>query len=133
VALWLPVGETPPDPPTGYEERLAAVTGQWLDRFQVLDAAFDKHHPAGFIHHHLAILATRPDRQGGGIGTALLHDYHARLDRDGIPAYLEAANERTRRLYLEHGYRDHGTPLHLPDGPTMWPMVRQPQTPDGTR
>jgi GNAT superfamily N-acetyltransferase len=127
VALWLPVQESPSAPPAGYQERLAKVTRQWLDRFQVLDAEFDRHHPAGFAHHHLAILAVRPDRQGLGIGTALLNDHHARLDQDGIPAYLEASNERTRHLYLGHGYSDHGTPLQLPDGPAMWPMVRRPK------
>ena len=36
---------------------------------------------------------------------------------DGIPAYLEASDERTRRIYLRHGYADYGSPIRLPDGP----------------
>ena len=55
-------------------------------------------HPAGVPHHHLAMLAVRPDRQGRGTGTTLLGRYHEILDRDvGVPAYLEASDLRTRR------------------------------------
>ena len=43
---------------------------------------------------------------------------------DGIPAYLEASDERTRRIYLRHGYADYGSPIRLPDGPSMYPMTR---------
>ena len=50
------------------------------------------------------------------------------LDHEGIPAYLEAATKRTRRLYARHGYRlCPGAPIQLPgDGPLMWPMWREP-------
>ena len=44
----------------------------------------------------------------------------------GIAAYLEASDERTRDLYLRHGYTDHGESIELPDGPSMYPMVRIP-------
>jgi hypothetical protein len=68
----------------------------------------------------------RPDRQGVGTGTALLRAYHQILDHDaGAPAYLEAADLRTRDVYLRHGYADHGPPIQLPDGPLMYPMWRE--------
>jgi GNAT superfamily N-acetyltransferase len=68
----------------------------------------------------------RPDRQGQGTGHALLRAYHEILDRDaGAPAYLEASDLRTRQIYLRHGYADHGPPIHLPDGPLMYPMWRE--------
>ena len=68
----------------------------------------------------------RPGRQGQGTGTALLRSYHERLDRDaGAPAYLEAADLRTRRMYRRHGYTDLGPPIQLPDGPLMYPMWRE--------
>jgi hypothetical protein len=49
------------------------------------------------------------------------------LDHEGIPAYLEAATKRTRRLYARHGYRlCPGAPIQLPrDGPLIWPMWRE--------
>jgi GNAT superfamily N-acetyltransferase len=129
VALWLPVGENPAGPPANYSTRLAAATGPRIDRFLAFDATLDQHHPAGIPHHHLAILAVRPDRQGQGTGSLLLRAYHQVLDRDGVPAYLEAADLRTRQLYLRHGYADRpGAPFCLPDGgPAMWPMWREPQ------
>jgi GNAT superfamily N-acetyltransferase len=129
AALWLPIGaEGPGDPPDGYAERLAAITGQYLGRFQALDEGFEAHHPVGAAHQHLAILAVRPDRQRLGIGTALLQARHAILDRDSVPAYLEASDLGTRDIYLNHGYADHGRPIRLPDGPLMYPMWRPAQT-----
>jgi GNAT superfamily N-acetyltransferase len=127
AALWLPLGAQLPEPPDGYGERLAEITGRWVERFTVFDAELDAHHLTGRAHHHLAILAVRPDRQWHGIGTALLHAHHAVLDEQGIVAYLEASDELTRVIYLGHGYADHETPIQLPDGPQMYPMVRRPQ------
>ena len=127
AALWIP-GTGPAGPPGGYDEELAEVTGRWADRFRVFDAELDTHHLAGVAHSHLAILAVRPDRQGGGTGTALLDARHAVLDREGTVAFLEASDDRTRRLYLCHGYADYGSPIELPDGPAMYPMTRQPGT-----
>ena len=127
AALWLPAGAGTTWPPDGHDERLAAATSPWTGRFAAFDAALDRHHPA-VPHHYLAILAVRPDRQGHGTGTALLDAHHAVLDRDpGMPAYLEASSLRSRDLYLTHRYSDHDPPIHLADGPPMYPMMRQPQ------
>ncbi|HEV3295406.1 MAG TPA: GNAT family N-acetyltransferase [Streptosporangiaceae bacterium] len=127
AALWIP-GDGPAEPPGSYKEQLAAITGPHLDRFLAFDQQLDRHHPAGVFHHHLAILAVRPDRQGQGTGTALLHARHADLEDQGIPAYLEASDERTRRLYLAHGYTDRGDPIDLAGKVRMYPMWRQPCT-----
>ena len=128
AALWIP-GDGPAEPPDGYKEQLAAITGPHLDRFLAFDQQLDRHHPAGVFHQHLAILAVRPDRQGQGTGTALLDARHADLEDQGIPAYLEASDERTRRIYLAHGYADRdGGPIELAHGVRMYPMWRQPRT-----
>jgi GNAT superfamily N-acetyltransferase len=96
VALWLPVSADGPVPPgTGYNVRLAQITGPWAARFQVLDTELGRRHPAGTAHHHLAMLAVRPDAQGQGIGAAMLRSQHATLDEEGTPAYLEASTPRT--------------------------------------
>jgi GNAT superfamily N-acetyltransferase len=125
AALWIP-GTGPGAPPDSYTERLAAIAGPYLANFLAFDEELDRHHPAGSFHHHLAILAVRPDRQGQGIGTALLHAHHAVLADHGIPAYLEASDQRTRRIYLNHGYADQGSPIVLADGVRMYPMWRAP-------
>ena len=129
AALWIPVIGDPPAPAPGYASRLHAAATRWTSRFIAFDTALEHHHPAGSPHHHLAILAVRPGRQGHGTGTALLAHYHQVLDQAGLAAYLEASSERTRDLYLKHGYtpRPEG-PFNLPDGgPPMWPLWREPQ------
>lgn len=126
VALWLPDDGDEADPPAHYDARLRAATGRWIERFLAFDQALEERHPSGVVHHHLALLAVRPDRQGRGTGTALLRSYHDFLDRDArAPAYLEASDLRTRRIYLRHGYADHGPPIRLPGGPMMYPMWRE--------
>ncbi len=125
AALWIPFGKDTAEQPADYDARLSAATGPWIDRFLTFDAALDARHPVGIPHHHLAILAVRPDSQGQGAGTALLRTYHQTLDHHArVPAYLEASNLRTRQIYLRHGYADHGPPIQLPDGPLMYPMWR---------
>jgi GNAT superfamily N-acetyltransferase len=129
VAVWLPRDRPLPEIPN-YDRRLSQACGGYTDRFRELDAAFDKHHPTE-AHHHLALLAVQADRRRQGIGTALLDRYHTRLDRDRVPAYLEASSPSNRRLYMRHGYTDHGDPVDLPDGgPRLWPMWRTPRPRD---
>lgn len=124
AALWIPVGEEAPRLPERYPERLRAVTTPWTPRFTEFDAALDSRHPAGTAHHHLAMLGVWPGAQGRGIGTALLQAHHHVLDQAGIPAYLEASSQRSRRLYRQHGYDDVGPPICLTGGPQLFPMVR---------
>jgi GNAT superfamily N-acetyltransferase len=128
VALWLPAGPGVPGPPTGHRERLAAVTAPWTGRFAVFDQLLEEHHPTGPPHQHLAILAVAPGRQGQGIGTNLLNARHHDLDRDGVPAYLEASSRRARDLYQLHGYITRpDAPFRLPGGgPPHWSMWREP-------
>jgi GNAT superfamily N-acetyltransferase len=123
VALWFPLTRPLP-PPVDYDSRLKEVTGSAFDRICELDAALETRHPLG-PHHYLAFIAVRPDRQNLGIGSALLARHHARLDRAGLPAYLEANEPRNRELYLRHGYESR-PPVLLPDGPPVWPMWREP-------
>jgi ribosomal protein S18 acetylase RimI-like enzyme len=127
VAVWLPVGVEPPTPPDGYEGRLAAVTAPWTGQFIAFDAAVAGRHPAGKEHHHLALLGVGRGRQRRGIGSMLLQAHHKRLDQDGLPAYLEASSRDNRKLYLRHWYVDLGPPINLPDGPSLFPMWREPQ------
>jgi len=131
AALWIP-GTGPGEPPEGYTERLAAITGQYVSNFLAFDEQLETHHPVGIFHHHLPVLGVRPDRQGQGIGTALLQARHTVLEGEGTPAYLEASDDRTRRIYLDHGYADYGTPIEFADGVRMYPMWREPRTGDRT-
>lgn len=126
VAVWFPsIGAEPAPPPPDYDARLAAVCGEWTDRFVHLDELFAANHPQP-DHHHLAFLAVQPDRQGQGVGTALLRHHHAWLDANRMPGYLEASSEVAVELYAKHGYQV-WEPFRLPDGTPFWPMWRDPR------
>jgi GNAT superfamily N-acetyltransferase len=121
VAVWFDRSRPIP-PPVHYARRLAAACEPYTDRFEILDKLFDAHHPTE-AHHHLAFLAVAPDEQYTGRGTALLQHHHARLDRVGLPAYLEASSTRSRDLYARHGYVEREC-FHLPNGSAFYPMWR---------
>ncbi|GGL14431.1 GNAT family N-acetyltransferase [Mangrovihabitans endophyticus] len=123
VALWFPFTSVLPAP-ADYERRLKEVAGTSFERCLQLDMATEECHPLE-PHHYLALLAVHPDSQSRGIGSALLDRHHARLDRAGIPAYLEANDPRNRDLYLRHGYQVRSV-IELPDGPPLWAMWRLP-------
>ncbi|MEV5353905.1 GNAT family N-acetyltransferase [Streptomyces sp. NPDC052693] len=85
-------------------------------------------HPSGRAHEYLWMIGVAPGRQGEGLGTALIGSVLDRCDREGLPAYLEASNARSRKLYERLGFEQAGPVLELPDGPVMWPMWREPRT-----
>lgn len=125
VAVWFDNTASPiPDIPD-LEARTAAFAGPYAERFGILGEEMDKRHPHE-PHLHLQFLATLPHRQNQGLGSLLMAERHRGLDESGTAAYLEAADARSRELYLRHGYEDLGEPLILPDGPPMFPMWRPP-------
>lgn len=77
-------------------------------------------------HWYLAVLGTEPDRQGEGFATVLLHKVLDDCDRDEVPAYLETGTERNVAFYVRHGFKV-TEELHLPKGPPMWLMWRDPR------
>jgi ribosomal protein S18 acetylase RimI-like enzyme len=76
-------------------------------------------------HLYLAVVGVRPERQGQGLGSALLQPGLANADRLGLPAYLESSNPRNVSLYERHGFEVREE-AHLPQGPPMWLMWRPP-------
>lgn len=84
-----------------------------------------EHHPRE-PHWYLLYLGTAARARGTGRGSALLRTVLDECDATGVPAYLEATNERNRALYRRHGFVDRD-PLPLPDGgPALYPMWREP-------
>lgn len=127
AALWLdtPAGE--PEADDGTVETPASVDpdNERIDLIGTLTAEIHPHHAA---HVYLWMIGVDPDRQGEGLGPALMGPVLERCDREGKAAYLEASSARSRELYLRLGFDDHGVPLRLPDGgPLMYPMWRDPQ------
>ena len=85
----------------------------------------DEAHPKE-PHWYLAILGTEPAAQGRGIGSALLEPVLDDCDRNEVGAYLESSKEENLAFYARHGFRVSGE-LQLPEGPTIWPMWRDPR------
>jgi GNAT superfamily N-acetyltransferase len=81
-------------------------------------------HPAQ-RHLYLAVLGVDPTRQGGGVGSRLLQPGLELCDRERLPAYLETGKERNVSFYGRHGFTVVDE-LHLPKGPPVWFLWREP-------
>ena len=77
-------------------------------------------------HLYLAVLGVDTDRQGAGIGSALLQPGLGLCDGEGLSAYLETAKERNLSFYGRHGFEVIGE-MTLPKGPPVWLMRREPR------
>jgi ribosomal protein S18 acetylase RimI-like enzyme len=87
----------------------------------------ERDHPHEPPHWYLALLGTDPAAQGQGLGSAVLGPVLEQCDSDGVSAYLESSKERNIAFYARHGFRVMRE-LHIPRGPTMWAMWREPCT-----
>ena len=80
-------------------------------------------------HWYLAVLGTATEHQGKGVGSALMAPVLTKCDAEGIPAYLESSKESNIPFYQRHGFAVTGE-VNVKNGPTLWPMWRDPQPPD---
>lgn len=78
-------------------------------------------------HWYLSTVGTDPDRQGEGVGSALISNVLERCDRDGFPAYLESTKESNIAFYSRHGFKVTGEIHTRVPGPTVHLMWREPQ------
>lgn len=126
AALWLPPeAEHSPESEERLGAGLAALAGEGIGRWGQLMETLEADLPTE-PHYHLLLLGVIPDRQGAGIGSALLHDVLDRADREHVPAYLEATSPRNRALYERRGFvvtRE----LRCADCPPLWAMWRTPR------
>ena len=65
---------------------------------------FDQSHPRGEPHYYLSLLATADSHRGRGLGMALLSENLARIDVEGMPAYLESSNPLNNHRYEALGF-----------------------------
>lgn len=131
-ALWLSVPAADDHgQDTGEDDDLArvrAAVDPENERVELVGRLTGEIHPSGRAHAYLWMIGVAPERQGAGLGTALIAPVLDRCDREGLPAYLEASNSRSRKLYERLGFELTGRPLDLPEGPRMWPMWREPRS-----
>ena len=133
AALWVPPRESVRTPTLG--EALAQlpavlILGRNLSRAVELVRELDQHHPRR-PHWYLATLGTDPDRQGQGLGSALLGEVLPRCDGEGLPAYLESSKEENLAFYERHGFAVQGRMTLPGTAVRLWFMWREPRPPGG--
>lgn len=74
-------------------------------------------------HLYLADVGVHPEKQGQGLGTAIIEPGVARADALALPAYLESSNPRNVPLYERFGFAVTET-VTLPKGPVVTLMWR---------
>ncbi|SDL95964.1 GNAT family N-acetyltransferase [Streptomyces wuyuanensis] len=129
AALWLQVPAQAPEEEDDTPARMREIADPDNERAELVGRLTGAVHPQGRAHEYLLLIAVSPERQGEGLGTALLAPALERCDREGVPAYLEASSARSGRLYERLGFAFTDRTVQLPDGPLMWPMWREPVAP----
>ncbi|MEV8310527.1 GNAT family N-acetyltransferase [Streptomyces flavidovirens] len=126
AALWLQVPAGVPEVEDDTPVRMRETADPDNERAELVGRLMGEVHPHDRAHEYLLLIGVSPDRQGEGLGTALIQPVLDRCDRDGVPAYLEASSARSSKLYERLGFAFTGRTVELPDGPPMWPMWREP-------
>jgi ribosomal protein S18 acetylase RimI-like enzyme len=103
-----------------------ACTLSRLGRLVLGFETIKRHHPRA-PHHYLFMLGAHRDRQGQGVGSALLAPVLARCDAENLPAYLENSKATNLPFYRRHGFEVTKTFRFGPGGPEMWGMRRAPR------
>jgi ribosomal protein S18 acetylase RimI-like enzyme len=127
ATLWDPPGQWRH---TAGEELRAApglllTFGRAVRRGQRAVDLMQRHHPEE-PHWYLAVIGSDPSVRGSGQGQALMRSRLDRCDAEHAPAYLESSNPANIGYYQRFGFEVTGE-IALPDGPSLWPMWRQPR------
>jgi ribosomal protein S18 acetylase RimI-like enzyme len=125
ASVWIPPGgvELTEDEETRVEPLLRDLIGARAPEVLELLARFERTHPHDHPHYYLALLGTHPDHRGKGAGMALLAEGLARIDAEGMPAYLESSNSANDRRYERLGFERVGEftrPDEAVTVSTMW-------------
>lgn len=121
AAVWVPPGAEDDE---HLAARIGEISAEYAERVFEALGLMDEGHPAE-PNYYLFAFGTRPAWQGRGIGSALMAPVLETCDRERVGAYLEATSERSKALYLRHGFEVTGV-IHLPDGTPLWRMWRSP-------
>ena len=104
--------------------RAVAGAPAW-ERLCEYERAIDAARPAT-PYRYLGVLATRPDRQGAGLATAVMAPEIERADRDGVDCCLETSTMSNRLFYEKRGFTG-AVDLHIASGPPTWWLRRPTQ------
>lgn len=128
ATLWDPPGQRKA---SWLEELRMAPVMLWSLRSRVpasvrLQELMEERHPQE-PHWYLMLIGSDPSVRGAGFGQALMRSRLDRCDAERVPAYLENSNPKNEAYYLRFGFEVMGEIKVPDDGPTMWPMWREPR------
>lgn len=129
VALWLPPGYRGPSVLDSLRLTPAVARLSGWSRLRMVSSVMDtlerrRRHHAPLPHFYLSALGVDPERQGTGVGSALMQPILDRCRRLRIPAYLETATARNVLLYERLGF-DVVEELTIPNSDVHgWLMLR---------
>jgi ribosomal protein S18 acetylase RimI-like enzyme len=131
AAIWLPPGDTIITPWRIVRSGMIMAPFKFglpaFRRFMLVMNRFEDWHKRDMPpeHWYLMVLGVEPERQGQGMGSALISPGLARADRERLPCYLETDKEINVTFYRKHGF-EVVVEEELPDGPRVWTMRREP-------
>lgn len=129
VAVWTPPGrkELSDEAEAKLEPFLTDELGPHAEPVLQMFESFASAYPEGQDFYYLSLLGTHPGHRGRGIGMGLLAANLARIDAEGMPAYLESSNPANNARYERHGFAPR-TEFSTPDGRhTVTTMWREPR------
>ncbi|MEO8477290.1 MAG: GNAT family N-acetyltransferase [Actinomycetota bacterium] len=127
IAVWIPPeareehGAIPAAPP-GQE---AEILGDHTDRHAEFWSWVEAHEPPEPLLY-LSHIAVVPERQGRGLGSALMRDGLGRSQELGVPAWLETSRGENAAYYEAYGFRTVVEEDAPGGGPHIWFMRRDP-------
>jgi len=126
AALWLAPKRWKVDTVAMLRQTPAVIRsfGRRIPAALALQKAMDEAHPSE-PHWYLAVLGTDPDRQGTGVGGALIRGVTDRCDATGTGAYLESSKIANVPYYERFGFVV-TEEITMPGGPTLYSMWRDP-------
>ena len=129
VAVWAPPGHRK------HSVLTLVRSGLWAAPFRLGVAAYLRRRSLGPLlaalgppepHWYLNVIGVDPSQQRSGAGTALLHRMLARIDGDGLAAFLDTSEPNNLSYYERFGFQV-TIELKLPNGIPLWGLTRQPR------
>ncbi len=130
VAVWAPPGHHK------YSVLTLVRSGLWAAPIRLGFAAYRRRHSLGPLlaalgppepHWYLNVIGVDPTQQRSGAGTVLLRRMLARIDGDGLTAFLDTSEPNNLSYYERFGFQV-TIELKLPNGIPLWGLTRQPRT-----
>jgi GNAT superfamily N-acetyltransferase len=126
VAVWAVPGQDPSPAFAELGPLLGELSGDRAAAFETADTAMAPYRPEepGWF---LETVATAPEAQGKGLGSAVLIPGIQEAERAGHPVFLETSSEANVRFYERLGFKVTAD-VQLPrNGPRTWCMRRDPR------